>query len=108
VKADQIEIFKRGRSPSDIVSNSPSDPLFHSPGQLKKVGKRMSITHSKIEGSINEEIREEKSSSSSHHSINEESPVKQQVHTEQAEFVSPKFPDNLNNNNHEIKADATR
>jgi hypothetical protein len=107
VKADQIEIFKRGRSPSDIVSNSPSDPLFHSPGQLKKVGKRMSITHSKIEGYINEEIREEKSSSSSHHSINEGSPVKQQVN-KQAEFVSPKFPDNLNSNNHEIKVDASR
>jgi len=39
------------------------DPLFHSP-DIKKRSKRLSINHFKIESSINEEIKEERSSKS--------------------------------------------
>ena len=75
VVADHIEIFKRERSPglSDKASNNSTDPLFHSPDPLRKAGKRLSITHSKIEGQI-KEVKEEKSSCSS--SIEDDSPVK--------------------------------
>lgn len=39
------------------------DPLFSSP-DIKKKSKRLSINHFKIESSINEEIKEERSSGS--------------------------------------------
>ena len=70
------------------------DPLFHSP-EIKKRSKRLSINHFKIESSINEEIKEERSSKStsekSQHAENliQEPPL---VHT----IESPKFTSSQN------------
>lgn len=60
------EMFTNEAAPllSEKSSNDKlQDPLFHSP-EVKKRSKKLSINHFKIESSINEEIKEERSSTS--------------------------------------------
>ena len=81
---EQHELFEA----MPLCSDRIQDPLFNSP-EIRKTAKRLSINHFKIESSINEEIKEERSSSSEKSQAALDPQLQQQ-------FESPKFPASLN------------